>query len=633
MSAKKRKKKQLGKVGIAVRLLAGILGFLCSRLPVLGVYPLVPAFYAGCVVEKKHSFLMYLGLLTGIGYFMPVGAAVKYGFILLITGMAVHLYRWANRKCSTLTVALLAGGITLVMDCSGLLFASMGQRELVIGLSEGICVFGLTMLFRYLSGMGMEMAGILARKSRQFFREPQEQENYEDAGGRIRAFAEAVDGLSAAFAVSGKRMSFSGDESVAVLEREITGKLCASCEGCAVCWKERAGTLSVNLQRMLMAVVSHSPKEEILKEQYIEECPRYSGMVEEAIWAFSRMELNEAWYKRLQENRLVIAGQLDAMADALQDWNRGSRNVDRQSRLLLMRIGFEVQEKGLIAENVHIFEDEKGRRSIQAMVRSKWGGGIPTRNYRAALERATGLALRLQQDARMILTKDAVPLTAYEDTCYELLTGTASQKQEGSSISGDNASMFFLEDGRYFICLSDGMGSGPAAGRESDMVVDLMEKFMTAGFEADTAIRLMNSAMVLKGEDDSFSTLDFASIDLYTGDLELTKIGAAASFVRHGCEVYTIPGGTLPAGAADVESQGASHIKLVNGDFLVMVTDGVLEYLHVKNPEEKVSEMIAMIETHNPTVLAEKLMEHVMLFTGGHALDDMTVIAAGIWDK
>ncbi len=633
MSAKKRKKKQLGKVGIAVRLLAGILGFVCSRLPVLGVYPLVPAFYAGCVVEKKHSFLMYLGLLTGIGYFMPVGAAVKYGFILLITGMAVHLYRWANRKCSTLTVALLAGGITLVMDCSGLLFASMGQRELVIGLSEGICVFGLTMLFRYLSGMGMEMAGILARKSRQFFREPQEQENYEDAGGRIRAFAEAVDGLSAAFAVSGKRMSFSGDESVAVLEREITGKLCASCEGCAVCWKERAGTLSVNLQRMLMAVVSHSPKEEILKEQYIEECPRYSGMVEEAIWAFSRMELNEAWYKRLQENRLVIAGQLDAMADALQDWNRGSRNVDRQSRLLLMRIGFEVQEKGLIAENVHIFEDEKGRRSIQAMVRSKWGGGIPTRNYRAALERATGLALRLQQDARMILTKDAVPLTAYEDTCYELLTGTASQKQEGSSISGDNASMFFLEDGRYFICLSDGMGSGPAAGRESDMVVDLMEKFMTAGFEADTAIRLMNSAMVLKGEDDSFSTLDFASIDLYTGDLELTKIGAAASFVRHGCEVYTIPGGTLPAGAADVESQGASHIKLVNGDFLVMVTDGVLEYLHVKNPEEKISEMIAMIETHNPTVLAEKLMEHVMLFTGGHALDDMTVIAAGIWDK
>ena len=145
--------------------------------------------------------------------------------------------------------------------------------------------------------------------------------------------------------------------------------------------------------------------------------------------------------------------------------------------------------------------------------------------------------------------------------------------------------------------------------------------------------RLMNSAMVLKGEDDSFSTLDFASIDLYTGELELTKIGAAASFIRHGSEVCCIPGGTLPAGVEASAAQGAAHAKLVNGDFLVMVTDGVLEYLHVKNPEEKISEMIGMIETDNPSVLAEKLMEHVMLFTGGHALDDMTVIAAGIWEK
>ena len=633
MSAKRRKVKRLGKGEAVVRLLAGALAFLCCGLKVAGVYPLVPAFYAGCVVEKRKNLLVYLGLFAGIGYFMPVGSAVKYGFIILITGMAVHLYRWANHRCSSVTAALLAGGITIVMDCSGLLVASIEYREAVIGISEGISVFGLTILFRYLSGMGMEMSRLSTKRSRTLTPAFQGETVLEDTQGRLKAFAEAVDGLSAAFAVSGRRKAFSGDESVAVLEREITGKLCASCEGCAVCWQEKGQTLSVKLQRMLMAVVSHSPKEEILKEQYMEECPRYSGMVEEAIWAFSRMELNEAWYRRLQENRMVIAGQLDAMADALQDWDRGSRIVDKQSRLLLVKIGFEVQEKGLIAENVHIIEDEKGRRSIQAMVRSKWGGGIPSRNYRMALERATGLALRLQQDARTILTQDPVALTAYEDTCYDILTGTASEKQEGSSISGDNASTFFLEDGRYFICLSDGMGSGPAAGRESDMVVDLMEKFMTAGFPVDTAIRLMNSAMVLKGEDDSFSTLDFASIDLNTGELELTKIGAAASFIRHGSEVSCIPGGTLPTGVAQTGTGGTVRTKMVNGDFLVMVTDGVLEYLHVKNPEEKISEMIGMIETDNPTVLAEKLMEHVMLFTGGHALDDMTVIAAGIWEK
>lgn len=632
MSEEKRKMKKLSPSGGAVRLLAGILGFLCSGFPVHGVYPLVPAYFAGCVAERRKNLILYAGLFAGIFYFMPVGASVKYSFIVLITGMAMHLYRWANKRCGCMTAAVLSGTITAVMDCAGILFSDMQVTEVLMGLSEGISVFGLTILFRYLSGMGFELSRVFERR-RKGSPQWQEQGVYENSQGRIQAFAEAVDGLSAAFAVAGKRQGFSGNESVAVLEREITGKLCASCEGCSVCWQEKAQTLSVKIQRMLLAVMEHSPREEILREHYMEECPKYSGMVEEAIWAFSRMELNEAWYKRLQENRLAIAGQLDAMADALQDWNQGLRNVDRESGILIARIGFEVRERGLIAEQVHVMEDANGRRSIHAMVRSKWGGGIPSRNYRMALERASGLALRLQQDTRTILTREAAPVIAYEDTCYEVVTGTASEKKEGSVISGDNASTFFLEDGRFFICLSDGMGTGPAAGRESDMVVELMEKFMVAGFESETAIRLMNSAMVLKGEEDSYSTLDFASINLYTGELEMTKIGAAASFIRHGSEVRCLPGGSLPAGAALEGEEGCQKTKLVNGDVLVMVTDGVLEYLHVKNPEEKISEMISMIETDNPEVLARKLLEKVMLFNGGHAMDDMTVIAAGMWEK
>jgi stage II sporulation protein E len=356
-------------------------------------------------------------------------------------------------------------------------------------------------------------------------------------------------------------------------------------------------------------------------------------MVEEAIWAFSRMELNEAWYKRLQENRMVIAGQLDAMSLAMQDWGKGKKNLDEESKLVLAKIGFELRERGLVAEYVHIYEDEEHRQCITARVASKWGGGIPSKNYRKALERATGLALRLQREARSILTRDPVVITAYEDTCFDVISAVASEAKEGASISGDNVSMYTLEEGRYNICLSDGMGSGPAASKESDMVVDLMEKFMEAGFASDTAIRIMNSAMVLKGEDESYSTLDFGVIDLYTGELELTKIGAAASFVRHRQEVSCLFSPSLPAGA-DVSCVGEPiRRKLTNGDFLVMVTDGVLEYLHLKNPEEKLSEMISEIKTDNAGVLARTLMERVMLFTGGHAMDDMTIVVTGIWEK
>ena len=623
MEMKNKCMEAAGKVGYA------LLGVLSGMISVMGYYPFVPAFFASCCLDQRRNLLLYIGMFTGMGFFMPLGATVKYLFVVLVLGIAIRFYRWANRRCSGWTAGLIAGLVVATMNCSGMIFTGLDKRELILGILEGMSVFGITVILHYLLHMCSELV-----ESR-VLEKPEEElpQLRRPAGGRMHAFAEAVDGLSVAFAAMGQRTQMSGHESVAVLEREITTKLCAGCSGCTVCWNEKTNVLSAKIQRMLRAVMEHSTKEEILNRNYVEACPLYSGMVEEAIRAFSRMELNEAWYKRLRENRLVIAEQLDSMAGMLQEFGREEKCLDAKSRMLLARIRFEVKERGLEAEEVHIYEDTEKRRCIRAVVRSKWGGGIPAKNYLKALERATGQALRLQKDARSILTQEKTAITAYEDTCFYAMSAVSAKPKDGVSISGDNFSLFTSEDGKYHICLSDGMGSGPEANRESDMVVELMEKFMEAGFPRETAIRMMNSTMVLKGENASFSTMDFAVLDLYTGELELTKIGAAASFIRHRQQVSCVVNDSLPAGADAKEIQEPARSKLSNGDFLVMVTDGVLEYLHVRNPEEKIAEMISEIRTDNAGALAQTLMERVMLFTGGHALDDMTIIVTGIWEK
>ena len=224
-------------------------------------------------------------------------------------------------------------------------------------------------------------------------------------------------------------------------------------------------------------------------------------------------------------------------------------------------------------------------------------------------------------------------MTAYEDTAFYVMSAVAAKEQDHSTMSGDNFSLFTLDNGNCHICLSDGMGSGKAARRESEMVVELIEKLMEAGFARETAIRMMNSAMVLKGDHDSYSTLDFARIDLYTGALTFTKIGAAASFVRTKKEVECISRASLPAGADSDTIPETACRKLTDGDFLVMVTDGVLEYLHVRNPEETFADMIREIKTENAGMFADALMEKVLLYTGGQVPDDMTIVVAGIWEK
>ena len=183
------------------------------------------------------------------------------------------------------------------------------------------------------------------------------------------------------------------------------------------------------------------------------------------------------------------------------------------------------------------------------------------------------------------------------------------------------------------MALSDGMGSGINACKESEMVIELIEKFLESGFQKETAIRMMNSAMVIQGEDGIFSTVDMASMDLYTGMCEFYKIGAASTFIKHGEEIECISSATLPAGIFhQIEIEKTSR-QLQDGDFVVLLTDGVLDYLKVPMPEDTMREILDTIETNNPGQIAKQILERILLFTAGKVPDDMTVLVAGIWKK
>ena len=507
-------------------------------------------------------------------------------------------------------------------------------REMIRGIIAfacgGLMAFSMIVLLQYLVGL-LSRAHIYARLNKKNEggvvvprKEPQNQ--------KMESFAYAVNGLSDAFLLMSQPKQKQIAEEVGILEQELTGKLCASCDGCAVCWNENRMRSLGGIRALLHAVMNHSTKEELLVDPYVQNCHRYEGMVEEALQAFGRLELNHAWYNRLQENRYVIAQQLDAMAGLVEEWAKARTNIDQKSKLLLSQIIYEVQEKGLLIEDLHIYEENK-RLCVEGYVYCKWNGGIPVKHYLAAVEKALHKQMRVGKDAKTILTQEPVFLSLYEDTKYYGLQGIATEKKTGSFINGDNFSFFAMDDGNYHICLSDGMGSGARANQESEMVVDLLQKFMEAGFRKEIAIKLMNSAMVLQGEENSYSTLDYAMIDLYTGQLELIKIGGAATFIKRKEAVEIICEETLPAGAdAHIEVESVKK-QLENGDFLVMVTDGVIEYLHVRNPKETLMDIIAMAKTDNAGVLAEKIMEQVMLRTGGYAMDDMTVLVTGIWGK
>ena len=120
---------------------------------------------------------------------------------------------------------------------------------------------------------------------------------------------------------------------------------------------------------------------------------------------------------------------------------------------------------------------------------------------------------------------------------YEVAVGTALTAKNHSNISGDTFSFNKLDNGRFMLAISDGMGTGETAAAESDATLSLLEQLVCAGFDNETAIRTINSAMILRSLRDSFTTIDLALIDLHSAELELIKIGAPASFIKRGNDV------------------------------------------------------------------------------------------------
>ena len=143
--------------------------------------------------------------------------------------------------------------------------------------------------------------------------------------------------------------------------------------------------------------------------------------------------------------------------------------------------------------------------------------------------------------------------------------------------------------------------------KESEMVLDLVERFLEAGFSVETAIRMMNSAMVMKGADDLYSTVDLCKINLYTGMASYIRSGQSdVALLRGGGGGMVVTSQSLPVGAQVQMDISVQETKLTGGDFVVMVTDGVLEYLHVKNRKDTMQEIIESIQTNNPGILAKK---------------------------
>lgn len=180
--------------------------------------------------------------------------------------------------------------------------------------------------------------------------------------------------------------------------------------------------------------------------------------------------------------------------------------------------------------------------------------------------------------------------------------------------------------------LSDGMGSGETASKESKQVVELTEQLLETGFSTRAALKLVNTVLLLSGTEQHPATLDVCCIDLHTGVLEAMKLGAAPTFILGEEGVEILEAGEVPVGVMNGVEPVLLSRKLWEGNQIVMVTDGVLDALPGDNKEIVMKEFLESLEEMTPQELADRILEFAVSCIG-RPRDDMTALVAGIWRR
>ena len=235
--------------------------------------------------------------------------------------------------------------------------------------------------------------------------------------------------------------------------------------------------------------------------------------------------------------------------------------------------------------------------------------------------------------SRCIVNGEYHTIHFVEDVSYQMMYGVSRLTKEKEKVSGDNYVCRQEDGGRFVMCLSDGMGSGMEACRESESVVELLEQFLDSGFSQETAAKMVNSALVLKRQDGMFSTVDICAVDLYTGICSFLKAGASSTFIKRDHWVEAITSESLAAGLVQQIDFDTASRKLYHGDYLIMMTDGVLDALPLEREEETMKEIIMDIKEDSPKEISRGILDRVLGYSDYRARDDMTVLVAGMWKK
>ncbi len=543
-----------------------------------------------------------VGVALGLGMDLAVGGggfyAMAYGFGGLLTGAG-----WKQGK-------LLASLAFVTANAAAVLWA-WATLPRMSALYEGFLASVLFFLLqdRQLHRLGALLAhegeGRSARRAAEYVSEKLTE--------TAKAFREVRDSLKAAFPGS----QLNDGDPARVFDR-AAGRVCAGCALRNTCWEKDYVSTFNALNDALPTILERGKGEAgDFPGWFAARCVHFFDFLRAVNEETVALRYRQQYRSRLQESRGAVCRQYDTLSEILSTAAAELGAELTPDPLREKKLRRRMADLGVEGETA-VYYDAHGhlRLELEGEALDK----LTTAQELRRLSDLMGLPLRRVEDmpGRVTLIQTE-PLMA--------VAGVAARRREGQRESGDTGTWFKRGDGSLFVLLCDGMGSGELAHRESALAVRLLEEFLRSGMESAAALRTVNAALALRNEESgAFTTVDLLRVDLYTGEGEVCKLGAAPTYLRRGGEVKRLTGGALPAGLSD-GSPDVTALALAPGDCALLVSDGVADV----EDDGWLRELLKDYNGDSPKELARQVMEGSEERVG--AADDRTAVVIQIKER
>lgn len=409
--------------------------------------------------------------------------------------------------------------------------------------------------------------------------------------------------------------------------------VCGECRRCGI-YEDSEAENSYYLYYLLRSFEQKgNVDEEDMPQRFRERCRQkdaYLGLLNRSL---GKATMNLDWKNRFLESRDAVMVQFRELAVILEEF---SHQMEQASDITFLKEGAlrrMFRQNHLVVENMLMLQYENQQREAYITLRTNNGRCMTAKDVAELITMALGERdWMVARDSKSIVTRQAATFRFAEAPVYYMIHGVARAAKAGEPVSGDSYTFGETMPGQVLMSLSDGMGSGQVAAAESSRVIELTEQLLETGFSARAVLKLVNTILLLNGQEQHPATLDLCCIDLHTGVLEAMKSGAVATFILGENGVEYLESGNVPMGVVHSIEPVLLSKKVWDGSWIIMVSDGVLDALPAVEKEVMMQEYLETLAPATPQEMAEEILNFARSF-GQEPKDDMTVLAAGIWKR